>query len=253
MEFVQGETLAARLRKTPRLPEAEAAHIASQICEALVYLHRKGVVHRDLKPENIMVCDDGSIRIMDFGIAKSAQARRLTFGGFSSAVGTPDYIAPEQVQGKRGDGRTDIYSLGAMLYVMTTGSAPYEGDNPCVVMNARLSGDPEAPRKQNAEISLQMEEIILHAMEREPSNRFATAAAMKAELDDYAKVILEGRCKKVRRPGLFSAHRPLLRNMAIIVVVQVVAFFILASYLNHRRHDRTGAAAPPAAGQSATK
>ena len=94
-----------------------------------------------------MLCDDGSIRIMDFGIAKAAGLRRLTFTGFSAAMGTPDYMAPEQVKGKRGDARTDLYSLGAMLYEMVTGSLPFEGTNPYAIMNARLVGDPVAPRK----------------------------------------------------------------------------------------------------------
>jgi serine/threonine protein kinase len=152
MEYLEGQTLAARLREKARLPEVEAVRIFSQICEGLDYLHRKGVVHRALKPENVMLCNDGTIRIMDFGIAKSEDSRWLTFGGFSATMGTPDYIAPEQVQGKRGDSRTDFYALGAMLYEMTTGFPPYEGDNPYVVMNARLSGDPEAPRKRNPEL-----------------------------------------------------------------------------------------------------
>ena len=120
--------------------------IASRICDALDYLHKQNVVHRDLKPQNIMLCRDGSIRIMDFGIAKSAQARAgMTFVGFTPAMGTPDYMAPEQVQGKRGDERTDIYSLGAILYEMATGATLFEGENPYVVMNSRLTGDPPAP------------------------------------------------------------------------------------------------------------
>ena len=142
--------------------------IASRICDALEYMHSQNIVHRDLKPENIMICDDGSMRIMDFGIAKAAGMRRLTFAGFSTAMGTPDYMAPEQVKGKRGDARTDIYSLGAILYEMLTGAPPFEGSNPFAIMNARLIGDPVAPRKLNPEFSPQVEEIILHAMERQP-------------------------------------------------------------------------------------
>ena len=237
MEYLEGVTLAARLRETPGRSEAEAARIAIRVCDALNYLHRNGVIHRDLKPENIMLCDDGSLRILDFGIAKSEQSRRLTFGGFSSAVGTPDYIAPEQVKGKRGDGRTDIYSLGAMLYVMTTGSAPFEGDSPYVVMNARVSGDPEAPRKRNPQLSPQMEEIILHAMEREPSDRFASAAAMKAELSDYSEVSLEGRYQRLTPPRFLPTHVPLLKKMLAIVAAQVALFFILYWHFNSQHHN----------------
>ena len=109
------------------MPVADALKIAGRICDALEYLLGQNVVHRDLKPENVMLCDDGSIRLMDFGIAKAAGLRRLTFSGFSASLGTPDYMAPEQVKGKRGDARTDIYSLGVMLYEMVTGALPFEG------------------------------------------------------------------------------------------------------------------------------
>jgi len=252
MEYLEGRTLAARLHEQARLPEGEAARIASRICEGLDYLHRKGVVHRDLKPENVMLCKDGTIRILDFGIAKSDHARRLTFGGFSPTMGTPDYIAPEQVQGKRGDSRSDIYALGAMLYEMTTGSAPYEGDNPLVIMNARLSGDPEAPRKRNPRLSPEIEEIILHAMERDPSNRFHSAGAMRAQLDDYSAVSLTERVKRLRPPQLWKARVPLLPKIAALVVLQIAFFFLLFWWFSHRSHHNSpGATAQPAVIESA--
>jgi serine/threonine-protein kinase len=245
MEYLEGRTLAARLREKERLPEAEAARIVSRICDGLEYLHRKGVAHRDLKPENIMLCKDGSVRILDFGIAKSDTARRLTFGGFSPAMGTPDYIAPEQVRGKRGDCRSDIYALGAMLYEMTTGSAPYDGDNPLIIMNARLSGDPEAPRKRNPQLSPEMEEIILHAMERDPADRFPSAAAMRAQLNDYSKVSLTERFNRLRPPQLWTARVPLLPKIAALVVAQIAVFFLLFWWFSHRSHPNHPALTTP--------
>ena len=243
MEYLEGRTLAARMAEQGRIPEAEAIRIASQICSALSYLHKQGVIHRDLKPGNIMLCEDGSIRVMDFGIAKSQGARRLTFGGLTSPMGTPDYIAPEQVQGKRGDGRTDIYALGAMLYEMTTGTAPYLGDSPYVIMNARLSGDPEAPRSRNPQLSPQMEEIILHAMERNPDKRFASAAQMATELNDFGEVAMTDRFKRLRAPRFTNPGLALLPKMAAVVAIQVVAFFLLFWWFSHRSHHHN----PPAA------
>jgi serine/threonine protein kinase len=193
MEYLEGKTLDQVMNKIRPLPISDAVQIARQVCGALVYMREHKIVHRDLKPQNIMICNDGSLRIMDFGIAKSTEMRRITFAGFSPAMGTPDYMAPEQVQGKRGDERTDIYSLGAMLYEMATGSVPFEGDNPFIVMNSRITGDPIAPRKLNREIPKEIEEIILHAMEREPHRRYASAAAMKVELDNPDAVKLTGR------------------------------------------------------------
>jgi serine/threonine-protein kinase len=248
MEYLEGQTLAARLRESCPIPEAEAVRIVSGICDALDYLHRKGVVHRDLKPENVMLCHDGVIRIMDFGIAKSENVRRLTFGAFSSALGTPDYISPEQVQGKRGDARTDIYSLGAILYEMTTGFPPYEGDNPFVVMNARLTGDPEAPRRRNPQLSPEIEEIILHALERNPAKRFPSAAAMRKELNNYGGVEVTERSKRLQPPQAWKARFPLLPAIAIIVSLQIVTFLFLFWLFSHsNRHHNASAANPPAA------
>ena len=127
MEFLEGKSLADMLNEIRPFPVADAVQIASRVCDALAHMHENKVIHRDLKPQNIMICKDGSLRIIDFGIAKSMEARRLTFAGFTSTMGTPDYMAPEQVKGRRGDARTDIYSLGAMLYEMTTGHVPFEG------------------------------------------------------------------------------------------------------------------------------
>ncbi len=147
MEYLEGQTLDEVLQRVKPLPESDALRIVSHLCDAIDYLHRRDVVHRDLKPQNVMVCNDGSLRIMDFGIAKAATSRRITFGGFSPTLGTPDYMAPEQVKGQRGDARTDIYSLGAILYEMLTGRLPFEGPNAFTVMNAGSSATrlPHAP------------------------------------------------------------------------------------------------------------
>jgi serine/threonine protein phosphatase PrpC len=227
-EYLEGKSLSEVMNEVRPLPIPDAVQIASYICGALAHMHEHKVVHRDLKPQNIMICDDGSLRIIDFGIAKSTEMRRLTFAGFTPAMGTPDYMAPEQVKGKRGDERTDIYSLGAVLYEMTTGSVPFEGPNPFIVMNARLTGDPLAPRKVNPEISEELEEIILHAMEREPHKRYQSAAAMKAELDDPESVKLTGRHGQLTSPKVWKAR---WQGSRLIVVSALLPIFLFCTAL----------------------
>ncbi len=235
-EYLRGYTLSHLLNSVRPMPEKDAVNLAARICEALVYMHGHGVVHRDLKPQNIMLCYDGTIRIMDFGIARAREGRRITFTGFTPAIGTPDYMAPEQVKGKRGDERTDIYSLGAMLYEMVVGMTPFEGenDNPFVIMNARLTGDPVAPRKRNPKVSPQVEEIVLHAMERDPKNRYQAASVMKADLDNPAVVQLTGRCERLRAPTIWKrgGRRALL--IALAVSVPLVILILLVLLIIHR-------------------
>lgn len=239
MELLEGKTLADLMNEVRPFPVGDAVQIASRICDALSHMHENKIIHRDLKPQNVMLCTDGSLRVMDFGIAKSMESRRLTFAGFSTTMGTPDYMAPEQVKGRRGDERTDIYSLGAMLYEMVTGSVPFEGPNPFIVMNSRLTGDPLAPRKRNPEIPPELEEIILHAMEREPHRRFSSAADMKAELDDPSKVIMTGRHHHLTLPKLWKTRwhgsRAVILS-AIFTPVVLVGLVFLLSHCHHGHH-----------------
>src|SRR5437879_5526263 len=149
MEWVEGKLLRQVLSQHRKLPPERAVRIAIAVCDALEYIHNHGVVHRDLKPENIMIDADDHIKLIDFGIAAKAGARRLTFAKLSQIMGTPDYISPEQVKGKRGDGRSDIYALGVMLYEMLTGKTPFIGPNPFAIMNDRLLNNPVPPRELN--------------------------------------------------------------------------------------------------------
>jgi serine/threonine-protein kinase len=198
------------------------------LCDATGYMHRQGVVHRDLKPNNVMLCADGSMRIMDFGIASAAAARRLTFAGFTGRLGTPHYMAPEQVRGQRGDARTDIYSLGAILYEMMTGRPPFEEqESPYAIMNARMAGDPVAPRVYNPQIAPELEEIILHALARDPADRYASASALKVDLCAPERVRITGRAGRLQVPHVSAPHWHVARVFAVALLVPVLLFFII--------------------------
>src|ERR1035441_1481448 len=152
MEWCEGRLL-RQILDEGRLPRDRAIRIAIAVLDALDYIHANGVVHRDLKPENIMVDDQDNIKLIDFGIAGDAAARRLTYAKITAALGTPNYISPEQVKGKRGDGRTDIYAMGVILYEMLSGKLPFTGPNPIAVMNDRLLNYPLPPTVANPAIS----------------------------------------------------------------------------------------------------
>ena len=235
-EYLRGYTLAHLLHSVSPLPVNDALKLASTICEAVHHLHAHNIVHRDLKPQNIMICNDGTIRIMDFGIAR-AGGRRITFTGFTPSLGTPDYMAPEQVRGKRGDPRTDIYSLGAILYELVTGRTPFEGESPLLVMNARLANDPPAPRLIRTDLPPAVEEIILHAMERDPARRYATVAQMKAELDDPGRVEVTGRAGRLHTasPWKSKLRRHLPMILGIVLPLLVVLGFAWFAFF-HVRH-----------------
>jgi serine/threonine-protein kinase len=188
MEWVDGKLLRQLLQQERKLPLEQTVSILLQMCDVLEYVHKHDVVHRDLKPENVMIDDRGRIKLIDFGIAASAGARRLTFANFSKTMGTPDYISPEQVKGKRGDVRSDIYALGVMLYEMSTGALPFSGPNPFAVMNSRLLNSPVPPRELNPEISPQLQEIIYRALEREPKNRYASVRELAWDLQHQEMV-----------------------------------------------------------------
>ncbi len=234
MEYFEGLSLRALMREQHPFESARALNFARQICDAMVYMHAQRVVHRDLKPENILVGSDDQIKLMDFGIALDESARRLTWAGLSTTVGTPDYMAPEQVSGRRGDARTDVYALGMILYEMLTGNLPYSGANVYAAMKAKTSEDPPALREFVPDIDPGLEEIVLHAVERQPRNRYASAAEIMEDLRDPSRVAHTGRAQHLRPRSSVRSRRWRRTLMGGAFFVSLAAIFALLVWLANR-------------------
>jgi serine/threonine-protein kinase len=232
MEWVEGRLLRQAMADEGPFSIERSLRIARAICEALDHIHANGVVHRDLKPENILLDSNDGIKIIDFGIAYTAATRRLTFGKLSELMGSPDYISPEQVQGKRGDARTDVYALGVMLYEMLTGRPPFTGDNPFQVINDRLVNHPVPPREINPEIPPQLQEILYRALEREPAKRYSSAREFASDLAHPEEVTVRERAElrdwRVRRSP--QARRLLSYAMLALVPVLVFGLLLIAAH-----------------------
>ena len=234
MEWAEGRLLRQILTEQKKLPVERAVRIALRICDTLDYIHRQGVVHRDLKPENIMVDAEDRIKLIDFGIASNVGARRLTFAKLSQTMGTPDYISPEQVKGKRGDARSDLYALGAMLYEMVTGEVPFRGETPLVIMNDRLLNNPVPPREIDPAISPQLQEIIYRALERDPKKRYASAREFARDLEHPDQVGVAEERPELRdwRRRRKSWPRQVLWYVAL-AMIPIVIFMLLLYVARH--------------------
>jgi serine/threonine protein kinase/predicted Zn-dependent protease len=187
MEYIRGEDLKNLIRKMGQLSAGQAITIAKQVCDGLGEAHRLGVVHRDLKPQNIMIDAGGDARIMDFGIARSLEAKGLTGAGVM--IGTPEYMSPEQVEGKEVDLRSDIYSLGIILYEMVTGKVPFEGDTPFTIGVKHKSEMPQSPKDLNTQVSDELNSMILRCLEKDKEKRFQSAEELRSEFESIERGI----------------------------------------------------------------
>lgn len=183
MEYIDGITLKEYIGQQGVLDWREALHLTTQILRALQHAHNKGVVHRDIKPHNIMLLQDGTIKVTDFGIARLTDTQTKTMT--EQAIGSVHYIAPEQARGSKTDGKSDIYSVGVMLYEMITGKLPFDADSAVSVALMQLQSTPEMPRKINPGIPVGLEQITMHAMQKNPEDRYQNALDMLGDLERF--------------------------------------------------------------------
>lgn len=231
MEYVPGEDLKSTIVRVGRLSVGKAISVAKQVSEGLTEAHHLGVIHRDLKPQNIMIDKKGNVRIMDFGIARSLKTKGITAAGIM--IGTPEYMSPEQAELKDTDQRSDIYSLGVILYEMVTGRLPFEGDSPLSIAMKHKSEKPSDPRRFNAQVSPELSYVILKCMEKDKEKRYKRAEELYSELDNIEKGLpTRERVVPKRKPITsreitvqFSLKKLLIPALAVIAVA-IIAVLI---------------------------
>ena len=230
MEWCTGMTL-QQVMTAAAMSAARAIRITTSVLEALQYLHDNGIVHRALTPDCIMVDEGDTIKLIDFGQAAEAASRRLTYTNLADELGTVDYIAPEQVEGRRCDGRADLYSMGVILYQMLTGKLPFLGTVPTEQMKARLAGAPIPPSVALPSISPHLQEVLYRALERDPRNRYARAQDFAHDLLHLEQVGIENRpeLRKWKKKPKSILRKILLFLFLLLLPAAILSLMVLVS------------------------
>ena len=234
MEYVPGENLKSFIRRSELLSIGKTIRIAKQICEGLAEAHRQKVIHRDLKSSNIMIDKEGSARIMDFGIARSLGSKDMTDSGMR--IGTPEYMSPEQADAKETDHRSDIYSLGIILYEMLTGRVPFEGDTSSIIVARHKRETPENPKSLNNQIPDALNNLVLKCLEKTVEQRYQSAVAIIQELEDIEEGITTIEKEVPKRKSItgkeitvsFSMKKLLIPALAVVAALVVVIFLSIS-------------------------
>jgi serine/threonine protein kinase len=218
-EFVDGQSLRTLINTSAPLSSEQAVTLIRKIAEGMAYCHANNVVHRDLKPENILITSEGQPIIMDFGLALTKGSHRVTYSNLSATMGTPDYMAPEQIEGQRGDQRTDVYALGTILYEMLSGKTPFSGDNNLAVMAQHLHNAPPRLDRINPAVPPELAAIVACCLARNPNDRYADMQAFVEALDhpETADLNLLSKAQEA------STHTPLWKLQAVRVVAVTLA------------------------------
>ena len=244
MEYVPGEDLRSAIRRFGQLPVGKSLSIAIQVCEGLAEAHRLGVVHRDLKPGNIMIDREGNVRILDFGIARSLQEKGITGAGM--IVGTPEYMSPEQAEAREVDHRSDIYSLGILLYEMVTGRVPFEGETPLSVAMKHKSEAPPHPKTFNPQLPDDLNRLILRCLEKDRTRRYQTSEDLLSDLYAIEKAIPATDKTTARKPLTSREITVTFRLKRLLVPMAALIAIVFIGFILHKVIPRKEADTPSA-------
>ena len=235
-ELIEGESMRTIVSKKAPFPQDEAVALIKKIADGILHCHKLEIIHRDLKPENILITNDGQPVILDFGLTLTKGAHRVTYANFSSAAGTPDYMAPEQIEGSRGDQRTDIYAIGIMLFELLSGKIPFEADNHLAVMAQHLNGPLPRLDKIAPSVSPAMAAITAKCLQRQPNDRYNNLEEFIHDLEnpDLVDISILDRATGPSTATPWWKRQPFLSIAAAFAVLFII--ITLALILQHFKH-----------------
>lgn len=234
-ELVEGESMREYVRRATPVAPSEATLLIRKIADGLMHCHDQGIIHRDMKPENVLISPDGQPVILDFGLTLTKGSHRVTYANFSSAAGTPDYMAPEQIEGQRGDQRTDIYAIGIMLFELLSGRTPFEGDNNLAVMAQHLQGAIPRLDKEIPSVSPQLAATVAKCLQRNPADRYASLHEFIHDLDHPELIdltILDRGTGAITKAPFWKSQPFIAVGTAILLMLVIIFLAVLLQHIH---------------------